>query len=83
MQPSPARPAFSMATAFLVGALAFCPRALVAQPAAGKLEQIRVHGAALDGNLSEQYGGDHGNRIKERFAAKLLPFFSKHLDAGK
>jgi enterochelin esterase-like enzyme len=35
-----------------VGALAFCPRALFAQPAAGKLEQIRVHGTALDGNLS-------------------------------
>jgi hypothetical protein len=31
----------------------------------------------------EQYDGDHGNRIKERFASKLLPFFSEHLDAAK
>jgi len=31
----------------------------------------------------EQYEGDHGNRVKERFAAKLLPFFSLHLAATK
>jgi enterochelin esterase-like enzyme len=31
----------------------------------------------------ELYDGDHTNRVKERFAAKLLPFFSQHLDAGK
>jgi hypothetical protein len=30
----------------------------------------------------ESYEGDHGNRIRERFAAKVLPFFSEHLDAG-
>jgi enterochelin esterase-like enzyme len=30
----------------------------------------------------EQYEGDHGNRVKERFRTKLLPFFSQHLDAG-
>jgi enterochelin esterase-like enzyme len=58
MQPSRARFVFSIGVAFTVGALAFCPRALIAQPAAGKLEQIRVHGAALDGNLS----GDDATR---------------------
>jgi S-formylglutathione hydrolase FrmB len=31
----------------------------------------------------ELYDGDHTNRVKERFAAKLLPFFSRHLDTGK
>jgi S-formylglutathione hydrolase FrmB len=31
----------------------------------------------------EQYEGDHGNRVKERFATKLLPFFSLHLAAAK
>jgi enterochelin esterase-like enzyme len=30
----------------------------------------------------EQYEGDHGNRIRERFATKVLPFFSRHLDAA-
>jgi enterochelin esterase-like enzyme len=58
MQPSRARLIFSAALAFAAGALAFCPRPLFAQPAAGKLEQIRVHGAALDGNLS----GDDATR---------------------
>jgi enterochelin esterase-like enzyme len=28
----------------------------------------------------EQYEGDHGNRVKERFAAKVLPFFSRYLE---
>jgi S-formylglutathione hydrolase FrmB len=28
----------------------------------------------------EQYEGDHGNRVRERFASKVLPFFSRHLD---
>ena len=27
----------------------------------------------------ETYDGDHTNRVKERFASKLLPFFSQHL----
>ena len=27
----------------------------------------------------EQYEGDHGNRVRERFATKLLPFFAAHL----
>jgi lysophospholipase L1-like esterase/pimeloyl-ACP methyl ester carboxylesterase len=30
----------------------------------------------------EQYEGDHGNRVRARFAAKLLPFFSEQLDFG-
>jgi enterochelin esterase-like enzyme len=29
----------------------------------------------------EQYEGDHGNRVRERFATKLLPFFGAHLAA--
>ena len=29
----------------------------------------------------EQYEGDHGNRVRERFATKLLPFFATHLDS--
>jgi pimeloyl-ACP methyl ester carboxylesterase len=58
MQPSRVHFAFLVAIAFAAGALAFCPRGVVAQPAAGKLEQIRVHGAALDGNLS----GDDATR---------------------
>jgi len=31
----------------------------------------------------ETYDGDHGNRIKARFAEKLLPFFSANLSAAK
>ena len=31
----------------------------------------------------ESYDGDHGNRITARFAAKVLPFFSGNLGAGK
>jgi len=58
MQPWLARLSLSLASALLVGALAFGPQALFAQAAAGKLEQIRVHGAALDGNLS----GDDATR---------------------
>lgn len=27
----------------------------------------------------ETYEGDHGNRVRERFETKLLPFFSQHL----
>jgi hypothetical protein len=27
----------------------------------------------------ETYEGDHGNRIRERFASKVLPFFSENL----
>lgn len=31
----------------------------------------------------EMYVGDHGNRIKERFGSKVLPFFAKHLKGPK
>jgi len=31
----------------------------------------------------EQYEGDHGNRVRERFATKVLPFFSRHLQLGR
>ena len=30
-------------------------------------------------NSLEIYDGDHGNRVGERFASKVLPFFSQHL----
>ncbi len=30
----------------------------------------------------ESYDGDHGSRIKERFPAKVLPFFSANLTSG-
>ncbi|HXK33779.1 MAG TPA: esterase, partial [Dehalococcoidia bacterium] len=29
----------------------------------------------------EVYDGDHGNRVRERFEANVLPFFSRHLAA--
>ena len=32
-------------------------------------------------NSLEVYDGDHGNRVGERFESKVLPFFSKYLDA--
>jgi len=32
-------------------------------------------------NSIEVYDGDHGNRVGERFASKVLPFFSQHLGA--
>jgi hypothetical protein len=31
----------------------------------------------------EEYDGDRGNRVRERFASKVLPFFSEQLDAGR
>jgi hypothetical protein len=31
----------------------------------------------------EEYEGDHGNRVRERFATKVLPFFSQHLDTRR
>lgn len=31
----------------------------------------------------ESYDGDHGSRIKERFAEKVLPFFSANLAGGR
>jgi enterochelin esterase-like enzyme len=32
-------------------------------------------------NSLEVYDGDHGNRVGERFESKVIPFFSKYLDA--
>jgi enterochelin esterase-like enzyme len=58
MQPSRARLALSAAIAFATAVAGFNPQAVSGQPAAGKLEQIRVHGAALEGNLS----GDDATR---------------------
>jgi hypothetical protein len=57
----------------------------------GNMDPLGADNVKLDAELTrqrvehhfEQYEGDHGNRVKERFAAKLLPFFSEHLDAGK
>jgi enterochelin esterase-like enzyme len=57
----------------------------------GNMDPLGADNVKLDAELArqhvehafEQYEGDHGNRIKERFAAKLLPFFSKQLDAAK
>jgi S-formylglutathione hydrolase FrmB len=43
----------------------------------GALTRLRIE------HTFEEYAGDHGNRIRERFATKLLPFFSQHLDSGK
>ena len=31
----------------------------------------------------ETYDGDHGSKIKARFAEKLLPFFTAHLSPAK
>jgi enterochelin esterase-like enzyme len=32
-------------------------------------------------NTFEVYQGDHGNRVRERFETRVLPFFSRHLTA--
>jgi enterochelin esterase-like enzyme len=57
----------------------------------GNMDPLGADNVKLDAELTrqhvehgfEQYEGDHGNRVKERFASKVLPFFSRHLDAGK
>lgn len=57
----------------------------------GNADPLRADNLNLDAALKrlrvahqfEEYEGDHGNRIRERFASKLLPFFSEHLDAGR
>jgi hypothetical protein len=57
----------------------------------GNEDRLAADNMKLDGALTrlriehtfEEYAGDHGNRIRERFATKLLPFFSQHLDSGK
>ena len=51
---------------------------LVTEGAERPLRELRARlFATIDGAC------DHGNRVRERFAAKVLPFFSEHLDAGK
>jgi S-formylglutathione hydrolase FrmB len=55
----------------------------------GNSDPLGADNVQLDAALSrlgishtfEQYDGDHGNRIKERFASKLLPFFSRYLES--
>ncbi len=57
----------------------------------GDADPLRADNLRLDEALTrlrvehafEQYEGNHGNRVKERFAAKVLPFFSTHLDFAK
>ena len=57
----------------------------------GNMDPLGADNVKLDAELTrqhvahsfEQYEGDHGNRVKERFAAKLLPFFSQHLEPSK
>jgi acetyl esterase/lipase len=57
----------------------------------GNADPLRADNVNLDAALRrlrvahtfEEYEGDHGNRIRERFATKVLPFFSQHLEAGR
>ena len=57
----------------------------------GNMDPLGADNVRLEAELTrlrvphgfEQYEGDHGNRVKERFAAKLLPFFSQHLAGSK
>ena len=56
----------------------------------GNADPLRQDNENLDAALTrlrvthqfEQYEGDHGNRVRERFGSKVLPFFSQHLDPG-
>lgn len=53
----------------------------------GDTDFVRVEGEAIHRTLLkfgvvhdwELYTGDHGNKVPERFAAKVQPFFAKHL----
>jgi enterochelin esterase-like enzyme len=57
----------------------------------GNADPLRADNVNLDASLTrlrvphqfEEYEGDHGNRVRERFASKVLPFFSAHLDAAE
>ena len=61
--------------------------AAIAMDAGDQDQPIESTVRALDGILTtygiahtaETYGGDHVNRIDERLAGKVLPFFSAHL----
>ena len=56
----------------------------------GNADPLRADNVNLDAALTrlrvphvfEEYEGDHGNRVRDRFASKVLPFFSEQLDAG-
>jgi enterochelin esterase-like enzyme len=51
-------------------------------PFVGTNTQLAESLSRLDVTRSfEVYEGDHGNRIRERFESKVLPFFSQHLSA--
>ena len=43
-------------------------------------EKLDAYGVAHD---FEIYDGNHTNRVAERIKKKVMPFFTKHLDAGK
>jgi len=57
----------------------------------GNADPLRADNMNLDAALSrlgvphtfEQYEGDHGNRMRQRFELEVLPFFSQHLDFGQ
>jgi enterochelin esterase-like enzyme len=57
----------------------------------GNADPLRADNVNLDAALTrlrvahqfEEYEGDHGNRVRERFASKVLPFFSEQLDAAR
>jgi S-formylglutathione hydrolase FrmB len=57
----------------------------------GNADPLRADNVNLDAALTrlrvahqfEEYEGDHGNRVRERFASKVLPFFSQQLDAAR
>lgn len=56
----------------------------------GTADPLGADNVRLDASLTrlgvahtfEQYEGDHGNRVRERFETKVLPFFTQHLDTG-
>jgi S-formylglutathione hydrolase FrmB len=57
----------------------------------GNADPLRADNVNLDAALTrlrvphvfEEYEGDHGNRVPERFASKVLPFFSQQLEASR
>lgn len=57
----------------------------------GNADPLRADNVNLDAALTrlrvthefEEYEGDHGNRVRERFASKVLPLFSQQFDAAR
>jgi enterochelin esterase-like enzyme len=57
----------------------------------GNADPLRADNVNLDTALKrlriahefEEYEGDHGNRVRERFESKVLPFFSEQLDSAR